>query len=375
MSEAKAVLAHEFGHFGQRSMKIGSYVYIATHLIYHMVTIRDRWDNLVYQWSQQDLRIAVPGWVLRGMVWCVRQLMIGMYQLINLANASLSRQMEFNADLVAVSVSGSDAIITGLYKSMYANELFNNVVSELKNAHDHQLQTKNLYAHLDSTLEEERKKDPQGQFKAPPALEQGEFLFSKDDKITVSPMYLSHPSNFDREQNAKKFYIEAENDERSAWLLFGDKAEELKQWNTQHLYEAAFPQKAGVQLVEPEELEAIKSEVHGYFQQLQQQDEVYEEDINRFNKHVRKLRKDFLALLEKLNSDEVQSLALLKGDRKLGDFLLDEKPIRPLLVQDEIDGQWLEDFLAQIDTGNAKLDKIAQKSWKRLLNYQESLEK
>jgi Zn-dependent protease with chaperone function len=34
--ELKAVLAHEFGHFSQKSMKIGSYVYYANQVIHNL---------------------------------------------------------------------------------------------------------------------------------------------------------------------------------------------------------------------------------------------------------------------------------------------------------------------------------------------------
>ncbi|HMP29820.1 MAG TPA: M48 family metallopeptidase, partial [Saprospiraceae bacterium] len=36
-SELKAILAHEFGHFSQRSMKVGSYVYNVNQIIFNLV--------------------------------------------------------------------------------------------------------------------------------------------------------------------------------------------------------------------------------------------------------------------------------------------------------------------------------------------------
>ncbi|MEL7342257.1 MAG: M48 family metallopeptidase, partial [Bacteroidota bacterium] len=60
LSEFKAVLAHEFGHFAQRSMKLGSYVYMANRIIHDMVFTRDRWDDLLAQGMQSDIRIMIP---------------------------------------------------------------------------------------------------------------------------------------------------------------------------------------------------------------------------------------------------------------------------------------------------------------------------
>src|SRR5690606_19974293 len=37
LSEFKAVMAHEFGHFSQRSMKLGSYVYNVNRILHNML--------------------------------------------------------------------------------------------------------------------------------------------------------------------------------------------------------------------------------------------------------------------------------------------------------------------------------------------------
>src|SRR5262249_39170621 len=114
LGELKAVLAHEFGHFSQKSMRVGSYVYMANHIIAGMVFGRDKWDGLLAQWRNLDIRVSIFGWALSAVVWLLRQALGGLFHLINFADRALSRQMEFNADLVAVSVTGSDALVHAL---------------------------------------------------------------------------------------------------------------------------------------------------------------------------------------------------------------------------------------------------------------------
>ena len=58
------------------------------------------------QWAGMDLRVSFPAWGLKGVLWCVRGILAGMYRGLNLLHLSLGRQMEFNADNVAVSVTG-----------------------------------------------------------------------------------------------------------------------------------------------------------------------------------------------------------------------------------------------------------------------------
>jgi len=75
LSEFKAVLAHEFGHFAQRSMAVGNWVYIAQQIAAYIIAQRDILDRFLRQLSFTDIRIAWVGWVLRLIVWSLRSLL------------------------------------------------------------------------------------------------------------------------------------------------------------------------------------------------------------------------------------------------------------------------------------------------------------
>src|SRR5690606_16231117 len=45
-SELKAILAHEFGHFSQRSMKLGSYVYNVNQVIFNLLYENRSYEKL-----------------------------------------------------------------------------------------------------------------------------------------------------------------------------------------------------------------------------------------------------------------------------------------------------------------------------------------
>lgn len=49
--ELIAILAHEFGHFSQRSMKVGTYVYQANQVIYNMLYRNESLDNTFQSWA------------------------------------------------------------------------------------------------------------------------------------------------------------------------------------------------------------------------------------------------------------------------------------------------------------------------------------
>jgi len=111
LGELKAVLAHEFGHFAQRSMAVGRWVYVSQQIAAHIIAERGVLDSFLTGLSRFDLRIAWVGWILRLIVWSIRSLLDTAFSLVVLSERALSRQMEFQADLVAVSLTGSDALV------------------------------------------------------------------------------------------------------------------------------------------------------------------------------------------------------------------------------------------------------------------------
>jgi Zn-dependent protease with chaperone function len=226
LSEFKAVLAHEFGHFSQRSMKLGQYVYVASRIIRDMVVERDWLDNWVYRLAYARSWVGLTGLVLYGIIFGLRKMMAGLYYAINFLSASLSREMEFNADLVAVSVTGSEAIIRGLSRIEFAREALEQAMSDLKDAADHDLYSADLFYHHREAIRHLRRvrKDPR--LGEPPPLSDDPQLaaevFEPDDKPTSA--WDTHPSDYEREQNAKEHFVRCPIDARPCWQLFDDGA-------------------------------------------------------------------------------------------------------------------------------------------------------
>jgi Zn-dependent protease with chaperone function len=238
LAEFKAVLAHEFGHFAQRSVGLGSYLYVANRVMSDVIYSRDALDCFVDDWSRQDLRIAFPAWGLKGALWLVRKVLSGAFQSLNLLHLSLSRRMEYNADNVAVSVSGSDALIHGLARLGFASESLADAGRSLDAAADHGLFTDDLFHHQTQAASRLRKLRKDERAGLPPDLPrdatQKVQVFQPVDDGTPE-RYRSHPADHMREQNAKRVYVRSLQDDRSPWLLFGDPTE-LKREVTKQFY-------------------------------------------------------------------------------------------------------------------------------------------
>jgi Zn-dependent protease with chaperone function len=258
LSEFKAVLAHEFGHFSQSSMKLGSYVYMANRIIHGMVYERDKWDELLEKWKHTNIQLAIFGWLLMPVVWLIRKFMAFIYQGINLVHASLSRQMEYHADRVAVSVAGSDAIINALYRLGPASEALDHSNNHLTTAIDNKIYTTNLFYHHNQATEyliQHRKGFKESLLENRKPTAPGNHFIFEDEEGHLAEMYASHPSNYKREQNAKAVYIAGIEDERSPWLLF-EEPQALAETVTQNLLRVNLQLHPNTQFTPAEEVQA-----------------------------------------------------------------------------------------------------------------------
>lgn len=241
LNEFKAVIAHEFGHFSQRSMRIGSYINSANTIIHDMIFTRDAWDETLAKWRSVDIRLSFAAWVITPVIWCLRQLLLLFYQLLNILHLSLSREMEFNADKVAVSVAGSDAIVSALWKLQGGQDTLNNSLNFAFRASQSNHFTENIFKfHQQALISkfQENEKNLEKMDKHPMG---GKRYFSDDKHSSVS-MYSSHPANAVREENAKNPFVQCSSDYRSPWLLF-ENSEMIQTQITEVIYREYFGKK------------------------------------------------------------------------------------------------------------------------------------
>lgn len=224
LSEFKAVLAHEFGHFSQKSMKLGSYVYVANKVMADIIYGRDFMDDILNVAKRIDFRIAIFAWIFMGLLWVCRKILELVFKAINIFHLSLSRQMEFNADRIGVSVAGSDAMVHALLRSGFADQAFRQMGSDLWSATDQHLYSRDIFHHQIPAGEQLRRRAKKQQLGARPEQRGPDVEIFKpgEGDLGIPVMWSTHPSNHERERNAKEHYLSAVEDERSPWLLFRD---------------------------------------------------------------------------------------------------------------------------------------------------------
>ena len=132
ISEIKAVLGHEFGHFSQKTMRVGTITYRLLLMIHTMT------DYAQKQLERDAVAKTQEGYrwyfhIAGSLIAFVTRRTINMHRWIEKKDRSLSRFMEFEADTVACRVAGSKAMISSLCKLNILSERFSTYENVLTN--------------------------------------------------------------------------------------------------------------------------------------------------------------------------------------------------------------------------------------------------
>lgn len=203
VSELKAILAHEFGHFSQSSMKVGSYVNQANKIIYDMLYNNKGFDEMLQNFAglhgiiQLFAHFAL--WFIKGIQW----ILIKFYDILFKKHMSLSRQMEFNADAIATYVVGSDVNSASLMRlDLSEAALDNSIRFYLDKAVN--FDTKSLYRNQTTLLQflaEENNHKVENNL---PYMNIDELERYNKSKLHIENQWASHPTIQQRVEAIKK---------------------------------------------------------------------------------------------------------------------------------------------------------------------------
>ncbi|MGO1070276.1 M48 family metallopeptidase [Lysobacter sp. CA199] len=240
LGELKAVLAHEFGHFAQRTMAVGRWVYIAQQVAAHIIAKRDAFDDFLRALSRFDLRVAWVGWLLSLVVWSIRSVVEMVFRVVVLAQRALSREMEYQADLVAASLTGSDALVHALHRLGAADDAWDRALNFANREYANQRPVADLFVVQTRIIEHLRRVFADAEYGEPPQLpgsDRDRHRVFKSELAQPPQMWSTHPANGDREHNIKRSYIACDIDPRPAMSLLRD-AQALKERMSREMIDA-----------------------------------------------------------------------------------------------------------------------------------------
>ncbi|KAB2810069.1 M48 family metallopeptidase [Phaeocystidibacter luteus] len=121
VDELKGILAHEFGHFSQNSMRVGSYVYNLNMIVVGVLQPNERFKNAVSSWASFSIVSSLFSMFAIWIVGLTQKTQIALYDLMNKRNYALSREMEFQADTIGAKLVGAKPMIRPLVRLSMAD--------------------------------------------------------------------------------------------------------------------------------------------------------------------------------------------------------------------------------------------------------------
>ncbi len=220
-TEFKAVLAHEFGHFSDKNMRIISYVFNINKIIYNMLYVNDAYEEVTSGWKDWDSLLSsfvvLSSEVVKGIQWVVDKIYLSM----NKAYLGLRREQEFYADEIAVNITGYRPFKNALLKTVIAGEAFSTTISFYRSKALHDIIPKNIYLdHAFMIKFLERKNEIPIEDGVPKIVFSDIIKYNKS-KLHIEDQWSSHPTIAERIESLEKTKLETkEYNTNTSWNFF-----------------------------------------------------------------------------------------------------------------------------------------------------------
>jgi Zn-dependent protease with chaperone function len=205
--EFKAILAHEFGHFSQKSMKVGSYVYNVNQVIFNMLYDNESFRTMIQNWANISgyfsIFVVIAVKIIEGIQWILKK----MYEYVNINYLALSREMEFHADEVAANVAGSLPLKESLLRMDLSNHSYNSVLNFYENKLAENIKSNNIYKEQSFVLNYLAKENNLVLKNNLPLVTPIDINRFNKSKLIIKDQWASHPSTEDRVLNLDRLNI------------------------------------------------------------------------------------------------------------------------------------------------------------------------
>lgn len=209
--ELKAILSHEFGHFSQKTMKVGSYVYNVNQVIFNMLYDNDSYNELTQRWANASGYFSIFITIANAFNEVIQDVLKEMYGFVNKSYMGLSREMEFHADEIAASITGFEPLKNSLLRMTLADNSFSNVLQFYDGKIAQSIKSENIYRDqtaIFTFLAEQNNFHIQNNLPTISLEEQSKFDKSK---LVIKNQWASHPSAEERIKRLEKTGFSTQN--------------------------------------------------------------------------------------------------------------------------------------------------------------------
>ncbi|WP_299887782.1 M48 family metallopeptidase [uncultured Lacinutrix sp.] len=192
--ELKAILSHEFGHFSQRTMKVGSIVYNLNQIIYNTIHDNESFDKLIVGWANLSGYLSIFVMLALKIIQAIQYILKIMYEFVNKNYLALSREMEFHADEIAANVTGYLPLKTSLLRMNLADHAFNSVIGFYENKIAENIKSNNIYTEQKFVIQFISEYDDLHVVNNFPQITIEDLNKLNKSKLTIENQWASHPS-------------------------------------------------------------------------------------------------------------------------------------------------------------------------------------
>ncbi|MBS0029346.1 M48 family metallopeptidase [Chitinophaga sp. 22321] len=304
VSELKMLLVHEFAHFSQRSMKLGSYIYTLNKMLYNMLYENERWEELELRWSSGGSLLSFFAHITTRILNAMQLLLRKIYFLINRQYLELSKEMEFYADTVAVGLTSTATAVSGLRRQEMGSYCLDHCFHKLPDLADRTVQFSNIFSVQRALVnyyagQHHLTLDVAGL----PIITDNYFQTFLKSRVQLREQWTSHLSREAREAHYIAADITCNTIDHSAWKLFNE-PENLQEHMTALVYRFTAPASA---------LPFAEMTPADYIAELSQRHRLYEYP-KAFNEYYdnRPFNETNEAYTQLLTAEEMMSTSLIK---------------------------------------------------------------
>lgn len=203
-AELKSVLSHEFGHFSQGSMKLGSYVYNVNQIIFNLVSPDETFNEALNKVANISIVISLFVILAHHIIEKIKWILGQMYNLVNKSYMGLSREMEFHADEIAAQITGYEPIEASLYRIDFMDSIFHATLNFYDANLEKNYASKNVYENIRKAVYFHAEKNDLKFENDLPMIDHSILNKFNKSKLHIENQWASHPSNADRVQNLKE---------------------------------------------------------------------------------------------------------------------------------------------------------------------------
>ena len=222
-AELTAILSHEFGHFSQKSMKLGSYVYNVNQVIFNLLYDNESYDRIIQSWANISgyfyIFVVLAVKIIDGIQWFLRKV----YGVVNKSYMGLSREMEFHADHIAASITGYEPLKSSLLRMSLADHSFNQVLSFYEARISSNQKSENIYKEHSYVMNYLAKDNNIIIENDLPQITPDDLSRFNKSKLVIKDQWASHPSTEDRIEMLEKTGLSSQHTEHTpAGKIFAD---------------------------------------------------------------------------------------------------------------------------------------------------------